>query len=29
MCGDEQDLTSPEWQAKIQGYIEACSDFDV
>lgn len=29
MCGAEQDFTSPEWQAKIKGYIEACSDFDV
>ena len=29
MCGAEHDLTSPEWQSKIQTYIEACTSFDV
>ncbi len=29
MCGDEQDLTSPEWRAKLQVYIDACTGFDV
>lgn len=29
MCGEVEDLSSPEWQQKIQAYIDACSDFDV
>ncbi len=28
MCGETQDLTAPEWKAKIQAYIDACQGFD-
>jgi transcription elongation factor Elf1 len=29
MCGEVEDLSSPEWQQKIRAYIDACSEFDV
>ena len=29
MCGQEEDLSTPEWKDRIQGYIDACTDFDV
>ncbi len=29
MCGQGEDLTSTEWRARIQSYIDACSDFDM
>ena len=28
MCGQSEDLSTPEWKARIQSYIDACSDFD-
>lgn len=28
VCGEATDLRTEEWTAKIQGYIDACSDFD-
>lgn len=28
MCGETLDLTTPEWKAKIQAYIDACDGFD-
>lgn len=27
MCAEETDLTTPEWKAKIQTYVDACSSF--
>lgn len=27
-CGEKTDLTTPEWKAKIQGYLDACTAFD-
>lgn len=29
MCGEETDLTSPEWKRKIQVYVDACKEFDI
>lgn len=28
MCGETEDLSTPEWKTKIQTYIDACTDFD-
>lgn len=28
VCGAATDLRTEEWTAKIQGYIDACNDFD-
>ena len=28
VCGDETDLRSEEWTARIQAYIDACTGFD-
>ncbi len=28
MCGQDEDLTTAEWQGRIQSYVDACSDFD-
>lgn len=27
MCAEEIDLTTPEWKARIQTYVDACSGF--
>lgn len=27
VCGDSMDLTTPEWKAKVQDYIDACTGF--
>lgn len=27
-CGETADLTTPEWKAKVQSYIDACTGFD-
>lgn len=29
MCGEIEDLSTQEWKAKVQTYIDACTEFDV
>jgi len=28
ICGDSTDLTTQEWKARVQAYIDACTAFD-